>query len=315
MKKLNLIIIIIVIFFSSCTKEIDFTVSEEEKRIVLNGLINPDSIIKINISKSLGVLEEDSIVHFISNAEVKLFEDALFVENLKHDSMGYYNSTTYPKIGKKYKIVVSVSGLETAWAETIIPIPVEMTVIEQFVEITDTSFHDTLYKMVYADVIFSFTDPVAEENYYSFNFYSVISNIHISTVGHYNEDTDEYFEYEYLNYSEKKMQRLWGDTDNEMIYRNSVSGANLSQIFHDKIINGQQQVFEYYVYYNTFELETIYLSFATVSKELYNYYDSEILYYNSEYNPFAEPVNVYSNVENGYGIFSSFATSTDSICF
>ena len=54
---------------------------------------------------------------------------------------------------------------------------------------------------------------------------------------------------------------------------------------------------------------------TTISEEMGNYYKSNNLYYESEYNPFSEPVNVYSNIHNGYGLFSSFSTDTDLISF
>jgi hypothetical protein len=57
----------------------------------------------------------------------------------------------------------------------------------------------------------------------------------------------------------------------------------------------------------------IYANLLSVSKEFYDYVITRSKYSEAQNNPLAEPVNVFSNVKNGYGIFSSFSASQDSV--
>ena len=50
-----------------------------------------------------------------------------------------------------------------------------------------------------------------------------------------------------------------------------------------------------------------------INKDYYNYIRSLNTYENAADNPFAEPVNLYTNVNNGYGLFTTYARAVDSI--
>ena len=56
-----------------------------------------------------------------------------------------------------------------------------------------------------------------------------------------------------------------------------------------------------------------YLYLKSVTKDYYWYQRSINNYYNSEGNPFAEPVVIYTNITNGRGIF--YGSSADSFRF
>lgn len=53
-------------------------------------------------------------------------------------------------------------------------------------------------------------------------------------------------------------------------------------------------------------LGNIRLSWRTISEEYYKYSKTFLNYQNSKDNPFATPVNVFTNIENGLGIFSAY---------
>ena len=50
-----------------------------------------------------------------------------------------------------------------------------------------------------------------------------------------------------------------------------------------------------------------------INKDYFKYLKSLNTYENVQDNPFAEPVNLYSNVKNGYGFFTTYAMAIDSI--
>ena len=54
---------------------------------------------------------------------------------------------------------------------------------------------------------------------------------------------------------------------------------------------------------------TIIVTLRTVSEDFYNYKITGSLHDNSSDNPFAQPVNVYKNIDNGFGIFAGYRIS------
>ena len=54
----------------------------------------------------------------------------------------------------------------------------------------------------------------------------------------------------------------------------------------------------------------IIVTLRTVSEDFYNYKITGSLHDNSSDNPFAQPVNVYKNIDNGFGIFAGYSESS-----
>ena len=330
MKKLNLIIIITVIIFSSCMKVLDFGgEGEENRKLVVNGVINNDSIIRVHISKSLGVLEEDTVLQFITDAKVKLFEDALFIENLQHDSLGFYYSTIIPEINKKYKIEVE-KGTEKAIGETELsnPVPIELsnyTISEYFdtLTISNPTEHDTIVTNFFINMDLSITDPADENNYYIIEFYSkesVFENVwnyetgELEEIIYFGEKINKigyslYPENALLENSKIEISELY-ESDGYSSYYNG-----FTQIYSDKLFNGQTINFTIQVSVQVFELTPVYYKLYSLDKEYFDYLSSRSRYSEAKQNPLAEPVQIFSNIKNGYGIFSNFSIYTDSICF
>ena len=54
----------------------------------------------------------------------------------------------------------------------------------------------------------------------------------------------------------------------------------------------------------------MYLQVLYISEAYYQYLKTARLHDDTLANPFAEPLNVYGNVENGYGIFAGYSSRT-----
>ena len=68
-------------------------------------------------------------------------------------------------------------------------------------------------------------------------------------------------------------------------------------------------------YKNNFENEDTYIivKLLTISQDIYRYIISHNLNEQVGGDPFAQPVQVYSNVENGLGLFSGYTVYTDTL--
>lgn len=298
---LYLIIVTLVLSIFSCRKELDIDIKEKDKKIVLNGLINPDSLIKINLSKSIGVLESSNSLQFVNNAIVKLYEDNNYVEDLIFDKTGNYYSTINPKRDKEYKITADVNGMKSVETYTSIPVSYEVFDLKYTADSTlygDEYYHYYDYETT-IDV--SFNDPSDKTNYYILSFSRLYPKMR------YNENTETYdtigYRLEALDYSSNTQ------VFEVYCYNSYINGY----AFSDKLFDGQKCSIhsKLYNYYN--EDLWIYINLYSISKDYFKYLKSYDKYEEVDGNPFAEPVIVYSNIENGLGLFSSYSTYTDSI--
>ena len=136
---LSILLAGILLSLPACEKEIKLDTGNYTPRIVMNGIISPDSLIEISLSKSF--LYTDTLL------DRSLLEDAsltLFINGEKRETMrmvrvdtvhgrdrlfGYtalksiYRSTLRPETGDKIRIEASAEKLYPVWAETTIPIP------------------------------------------------------------------------------------------------------------------------------------------------------------------------------------------------
>ena len=88
-------------------------------------------------------------------------------------------------------------------------------------------------------------------------------------------------------------------------------------IFNDEVINGKEYTIWFkgnsYYYDNNESRSVYYIIFKTVSKEFYRYYISLAKHMNAQGEIFMEPVQVYTNIENGFGIFAGYSADADSV--
>ena len=82
--------------------------------MVINSILNPDSTVKVHITKSKFFLEKDGPFDPITNATVQLYANDKLIEALNSIGNGYYAGTYKPLQGdiikiikwkKKYKII------------------------------------------------------------------------------------------------------------------------------------------------------------------------------------------------------------------
>lgn len=121
--------------FLSCEKIIEpKDLPEQEPRIVLNSILSTDSVISATISSSKSILSGKDY-KYINNAVCEVYEDGVYVQNLVFTGNGNYTSSVLPKAGKKYTIKVAASGFESVSAVTSIP----ATVVTTGAEVYDTA--------------------------------------------------------------------------------------------------------------------------------------------------------------------------------
>lgn len=135
------------LLFAACEKEIRLDMDGYKPRIVMNGIISPDSLIEIRVSKSFLYTDTFTEKSRLGNATLTLYingeEREKMVKigtesNTNQDRLGFqytalmtlFRSTVRPKTGDRIRIEASAEGFNTAWAETTIPLPPQINRID-----------------------------------------------------------------------------------------------------------------------------------------------------------------------------------------
>lgn len=143
---LSILLTGILLSLSACQKEIKLDVASYQPRIVMNGIISPDSLIEISLSKSFlytdtlldrSLLKDASITLFINGVERETMRMVRVDTVHGRDRLfgytaltGIYRSTIRPEAGNKIRIEASAGELHPVWAETTIPIPPQILSID-----------------------------------------------------------------------------------------------------------------------------------------------------------------------------------------
>jgi len=312
MSKIYFITIILILFsFFSCTKEIEIDIPQKKSKLVVYSTIVP---LTLPAPKALGIKLQSSLHIFdksqskIDDAIVMYYENGALKDTLKCiDSSGIYpisnTMNDYPVAGKNYSIKVIKNGFETATANTTIPSKVKIidTAITPIAYFDDTG-------SVFSEISVTFTDPVDEVNYYE---------IAVSDIALKNDSSNYYYElssYDNIITSESyypSLIRFYVDKPKYLL-------------FTDKEINGQTHTLNIYYSPPQFEEDNRYILNHYISVHLRNvtrdYYKFKTTMIQHLYNReedilygMGEPINVISNINNGYGLFAGF--NTDIVSF
>jgi hypothetical protein len=294
MKK-YLYISVIFLFTISCESIVDVDLPKQDPLIVINGFFTPDSIWKVHVSKSMGILESFSALNeygyyedkipILENAKVEIWKGNNFVSNLNYAGNGYYTApNTFPQTNNNYKIIVKSEGFNSAISEDFIPGKTQI----KNVTIQSNSTNEFSANN---DITITFADDGNVNNYYQLTLigeeeYSGVKN----KISLYFESNDI----------------LIGESGIFEDDEKSFSGN--AALFDDAIISGK----EYKLKISTFEItyfNKIYVVISSLSENLYKYLVSVKKQNESDDNPFAEPVSIHNNVKNGLGIFGGYNSS------
>lgn len=101
---------------------------------------------------------------------------------------------------------------------------------------------------------------------------------------------------------EEDFYSIWTWSDNFLL-EETVGSQGL--IFNDNSFNGTEMTLDLKLENTYIEPNNhyLYVRFSKITRDRYLYLKSKKTYYDTEGNPFSEPVTIHSNIEGGYGIF------------
>ncbi len=271
--------------FQSCKKVIDIDLPRADSKVVVNSFFTDGSPIKVHLSKSIGVL--DNIIPACDNATIILFINDVKTDTLYPDD-GYYYSHILAERGKNYSLIVHVPDMDSVFCEDIIP---EKTIIQSSV-CTDSVLIDE-DGFVINELKLDFQDFAGP------SFYEVELSPK-DTVNNY-------------------ITGLWFKKNSDPVITSTglLDYNPKTLIFSDKMFEGKHCSVKIYFAYNWDPNFKLMLFFRSVSESYYKYKEKQFAYLfsleNDIFSGMSEPINLYSNITGGYGIFACYSSDENPI--
>lgn len=278
------------LLLAACEKEIELKAEEAEPRIVVNSIFSENDTIWVHLSESRNILYEEELP-IIEGATVKLLdEDINEIGEFIYDSEGrYYCPDVFPTAGNVYRLTAEKAGFNEINASSETPSIISISSID-----TSAAPSNQL------EFNISFMDDASQKNYYGVSI--VLNGVYMDEFGE-----EQMFESPY--FSTKEIYVINGGE--------SVDGNKyaLEFFFSDEGFNGQMIEFTGYQFLDDFIEPGSYfvVGLKSLSEDLYKYNLSYSKYLETQGSPFAEPVQVYSNINHGFGIFGGSSTYRDTI--
>ena len=292
MKKLFLLLSISLVYIS-CEKVIPFEGDVNIPKLVINSIFQSDSTFKVHVSSSRSVIDTASFQN-IEDAVVTIKDDnGSIIETLNYVENGFYIGQTFPQENQTYSLQVTHPNYTNITSSDSLPSPITINSIDTSTTV-DPINGDRL------QITLNFNDPESSQNYYLIETYSVNEYLLIK-----NSDTTEYE----LDTTKQFMVLT------DEVFQNGGSPFREQGLFNDLLFNGQNKTLELEIPYEnwsgsedgydwSYQTLTLRLYLHNISISYYYYRTSLELFQNASGNPFAQPVQVFSNVENGFGIFA-----------
>lgn len=304
-----IILIFFTLYFASCNMEtvIDLDIPPHEPVLVLNGLLDTDTTMQVVISHSVGAFSNQT-PSFIDNANVYIYmnnervdsllpdyTEPVYVSYTDYDSnidslpMYYYKCNRFPQKDQVYRIEATHGEYPSVSASTYVPKDVYLYNID-----VDTNVSATTIGLT-----FSFDDNINQQNYYRLKVFS-------SCTKEWENEYGEIEEYGFRGHAEFMSNDPSFPAD---IPFDGYTFQGNNVVFTDALFNGQQKTISLDVKtaLSYADCDTVMIRFSTFSDDTYSYYNS--LGDHSEKGELGlfggEVIPVYTNVNNGLGVFIS----------
>lgn len=288
--------LVLAVTLLSCLKDTDLNVEKQPPKIVIHGFAETEQPFQLFVGKSVNILDpvgygQDS---GISDANIQLYADGVLVDNFEYNGSYLPYTTrngTIARPGVQYKVIASAPAVSAAEAETFLP--------NSFPQLPGSFFTRNIKKIDgewMDEVRIRLTDPAGIPNFYI---------LKILTPFYYNGNVS-YYEGSNCIYTNDP------DVDDSGLDP-LVSACISNDIFlSDRNFDGKEK--EVVLFVPVHQLAVVQdttngqiyrpvVEINNITEEYYKYRRSIEQYNRATDNPFAEPVSIFTNVKNGFGIF------------
>jgi len=308
----KLVLILLITWFSACESMVDLEIPDGyQSKLIIESYFSSDSIWSMRVGKSVHLLDTSDFSDLIvPNAQVIISGRNNFSDTLEYDGSGFYRSVHnhYPQSGINYTAEVIAPGFPGTISSSQAPL-----LRSELLEIRYISRDDSLQTDEYA-IRFKVEDQ-SGPNYYTLALYQVAPVCYLENWGSIIRDDPKY------------SIRLWGlrfrsSYPDFHSYIETVDDPTIPELgfydygfpyFSDQLFEARTQEFQ--LRFDARYLNTIgphfMIQLQALSVDLFAYERSIVIQdlFISEPN-FSDknPNLLYSNVQNGLGVFAGYTT-------
>ena len=320
--------------FAACETTVEVDIPQYPTQLTVNALFYPDSVWRVELTENRYILDTARFAS-VADASVQVVQQGRTVAELDYQGEsdyfgnGIYTATnSRPQVGEAYTLVVSHPTLGDLTASSYVPVP-QTPVLSATLDTLDVRQGDSSDDSDISYAVTILLDDPPEENFYSLSIifrYDIFFGIDV------NNDS-------IIELGIEEWEGRGNIQSDNPIVDNVFDRYRSELLFKDVSFNGQQYELKTYLRFeegsiltaffnNAFVLEenaydskgniirqpgdtagifTLYAVLRTTTEEYYQYNFTSDLQASVESNPFAQPVQVYDNIENGLGIFAGYS--------
>lgn len=299
--------LVIVILATACEKDVYIRIKDSEHKLVVSGLLFPDSALVVHVSQTIqasvtGPADTtwsgwDTLIIY----ELRFYENDQFIGDLERIRGSFYGLPDFrPVPGSTYRIEASAGERKPVSATTIVPYPVEMNSFD-----TTLFYEEGLPVLLRATI--GLSDRAAEKNYYALQV-AVTAKYYDWQEGVLTDSlVTHYYQAKVPGRQENPLEFIDFLNGNDPIY------FDRKLFFTDDLFSGRSvdltfDLFDRNPLTQRFDTVKVSVELEQVDQSYYFYAVSYRKYVNTYNMPFTEPVQVYSNVKDGYGLFTSYTS-------
>lgn len=315
-QKYTILLILVVLILGACEKNVDIDIEVIDPMIVMNGVLQVDSTVVIYLSRTRHILD-NSEINVLTNATVHITDSEGNSEQLVYGTGQLYRTDQmFIESGKEYTITASAPGYNDAEGTCIIPETVPVVKFD-----TSTIVNEWGEKMIAFEVVFD--DPAGVENFYMLSIRSQVE--YANTQYMYYEDTlyvDQEKDTVVVGYVRDSVvfrdvqnQSVWFESEDLAIEQYDYRTNRI--IFSDRLFNGRRYsvkgIFNTWFLYGASDTAIVDIHLQSIDNHYFKYINSRVDHYYAKSDPFAVPVVVHNNIQNGLGILGGMSSETTTI--
>lgn len=277
------------VLFASCEKYIEVELPAHVPKFIVNAQLEPGLPVMVFVTHSRGILQDsnfspvrDATVEIIEDGEKSYYLEFKGVQQTYWTVNGYVSDELEIKHGKTYEVIVS-GRMETARSKVTIPYPVEIKSVDIH-HLGGNSVEMTVF----------FDDP-QERNFYEFSV--AYSGFEIYEGWRGSGSIDTVFH----------KGEVWLEPLNPA-YKSDRSRGKV--LIDDALFNGREIDLQFSTTLSTRAELDVKVIMKNVTEDYFKYNNTLNLQNQVSGDPLAQPVQVFSNIQNGRGIFMASAQTT-----
>jgi len=266
-------LLLLLIFTCGCRKEIEFTGEITEPKLVVNCILVSGKNPVINVSRSAPVAS-NLAPQYIEGATVRFYEGNEFIGYATESEfeIGTYHILHEVIEGRTYRLEVESANLKSVYAETKVPV----ASAGYIGALTEDSPPVNPDFEAYSNALDFIVQDPASDNYYLFYLYELQFDLAQNSLSYYS---------------------------NEPIFEDQQDTYNNGGLFSDESFNGNNFTLDVnFPHENQTDIVEYYAALRTLNLDLFRFMQSVRV---DDGGILTEPVQIYSNIENGIGIFGA----------